>query len=561
MGKVNIRNPLEYIRTYLYIRDKKSRLVKLEPNPAQMNLYGIIKEEAAAGRPVRLLILKGRQEGISTMTEALMFQDSATRKGVKTLIVAHQSDSTDNLFKMNKLFYDCLPAWLQPMLKASNARELVFENPTRDKKKKKRRPGLRSSIRCATAGGKAVGRGDTFNNVHLSEFAFWGSNKKELLLGIMQSVPDDPSTMAVIESTANGFDYFKELWDGAVAGTNGWRPVFLPWYLEENYRKPVAPGTEWTEEERKLQELYGLDEEQLSWRRWCIAANCGGDEATFRQEYPNTPEEAFLLSGNPFFPQDAVAALLKRLRGQQPWRGRFIYDPTEKGAAPYNWQLEEEKNGIVTIFKAPEKGVPYVIGGDTAGDGSDYFTAHVLDNRTGEQVAEIKMLKSELEYARQIYCLGYHYNTALIGVEVNFSTYPEKKLEEWYYPKLYQRERVDTFTGKLVKAFGWNTSSKTRPLALQTLHTVVEEAPECIQSFALVSEMQTFVKDETGWPAAAENAHDDLVLAAAIAHAIRPQQRYEVEKTEGKRNWTKDMWEDYNAADEATRAMLRERWK
>ena len=112
MEKVNIRNTLEYIRGYLYIRDKKGRLVKLEPNPAQMNLYGIIKEEAAAVRPVRILVLKGRQGGISTMTEALMFKDSATRKRVKTLIVAHQSDSTDNLFKMNKLFYDCLPPWL-----------------------------------------------------------------------------------------------------------------------------------------------------------------------------------------------------------------------------------------------------------------------------------------------------------------------------------------------------------------------------------------------------------------------------------------------------------------
>lgn len=561
MATVNIRNPLEYIRGYLYIRDKKSRLIKLEPNPAQMNLYGVIREEHAAGRPVRLIVLKGRQEGISTVTEALMFQDSATRRGVKTLIVAHQSDSTANLFKMNKLFYDCLPGPLQPMRKASNAKELLFENPTRDEKKKRRRPGLRSSIRCATAGGKGVGRGDTYTNVHLSEFAFWPNDKKELLLGIMQAVPDDPNTMVVIESTANGFDYFKELWDGAVEGTNGWRPVFLPWYLEEHYRRAVVPGTEWTEEERRLQTLYGLDEEQLSWRRWCIGANCGGDEATFRQEYPNTPEEAFLLSGRPFFPQDAVAALLQRLRKEQPWRGRFTYAPTEEGGAPYERRLEEESGGIVTIFCPPEKGVPYVIGGDTAGEGSDSFTAHVLDNRTGEQVAELRMIKSELEYARQLYCLGCHYNTALIGVEVNFSTYPEKKLEEWYYPNLYQRERVDTFTGKLVKAFGWNTTSKSRPLALQALHTVVAEAPECIRSFALAGEMQTFVKDENGRAAAAENAHDDLVLAAAIAHAIRPQQRYEVEQETASPNWTKDMWEDYRAADEATKAMLRQRWK
>ncbi|MCQ2439465.1 MAG: hypothetical protein MJ074_06860, partial [Oscillospiraceae bacterium] len=189
---VNIRNPREYCENFLMIRDKKQRLVKLRMKPAQENLYNIIKEEHAAGRPVRLIVLKGRQEGISTVAEALMFQDTATRSLVNTLIVAHQGDSTANLFEMNKVFYDNLPHHLQPMRKNSNAKALVFENPTRDEGEKRKRPGLRSRIRCTTAGGKGAGRSSTMTNVHLSEFAFWPGNKLQTLLGIMQTVPDSP---------------------------------------------------------------------------------------------------------------------------------------------------------------------------------------------------------------------------------------------------------------------------------------------------------------------------------------------------------------------------------
>lgn len=146
---------------------------------------------------------------------------------------------------------------------------------------------------------------------------------KDLLLGIMQTVPNDPSTMVVIESTANGYDHFKELWDGAENGTNEWIPVFLPWYLEKGYRMAVPPGTEWTEEERQLQRDFGLDEEQLQWRRWCIRANCGGSVEEFRQEYPNTPAEAFLLSGTPFFDNQALA--VQQMHAPEPGGYRVVH--------------------------------------------------------------------------------------------------------------------------------------------------------------------------------------------------------------------------------------------
>ena len=558
---MNIRNPREYCENVIWIRDKRQKLVQLKFKPAQTTLYEAIKKELQEGRPPRIIVLKGRQQGISTITEALMFQDSATRPMVNTLIVAHRDDSTAALFNMNKLFYDYLPAKLQPMKKASNAKELVFENPTRDPAEKRKRPGLRSRIRCITAGGKGAGRSLTQNNVHLSEFAFWPGNKMETLLGIMQSVPDDINTLVVIESTANGYDEFKDLWDGAEKGENGWVPVFLPWFMEPDYRKPVEPGVVWTEEERKLQEQFGLDEKQLAWRRWCIRTNCGGDVNLFRQEYPCTPDEAFLLSGDAFFDNDVIMA--RRNTAPKPLHeGMFAYtEPEMEGGAPVDWMFTERVNGFIRIYEEPKDGHPYVLGGDTAGEGSDRFTAYVIDNSTGKQVAELQHTSSEIFYARQVYCLGRYYNDALIGLEINYSTYPQLKLEEWHYPNFYQRERFDTFTGQMVKAFGWATSSKTRPVALAELHTIMEENPELVVSWHTLGEMLTFVYDKDRKPQAASGQHDDLVMAAAICYSIRGQQRFTVAENGAERkHWTADMWEDYNAADAATREMMIRKW-
>ena len=558
-----LADPRRYCQGLLTIRNKEGKQQKLTFNDAQENLYAVIQQKKAAGEPVRLIVLKGRQEGISTLVEGLMFQGSATLPNVKTLVVAHETQSTANLFKMNKLFYDCLPSWAQPMKKASNAKELVFENPTKDEAEKRRRPGLRSSIRCQTAGKGGVGRSDTLTYVHLSEYAFWPDNKEDLLLGIMQAVPDKPGTMVVIESTARGYDHFKTLWDGATTGTNGWTPVFLPWYMEPGYRRPVTGQETWTAQEMALQREYGLDEEQLVWRRWCISVNCGGNEALFRQEYPCNPDEAFLLSGDGYFDNEALGRLRQKV--PEPMRsGAFQWQDTAgEYGAPLRWAFTDNRSGgLIRVWREPEKGVPYVIGGDTAGEGSDLFTAFVIDNRTGEQVAELQQQASELLYARQVYCLGLWYNAALLGIEVNFSTYPVAKLEEWGYPSLYQRERADTYTGAMVKAFGWQTSGKTRPLALATLHTVMEETPELVRSRRLMGEMLTFVYDAARRPAAAPGQHDDLVMAAAICYAIRHQQETAVEAAPEDRSWwTKDMQEDYRRADKTTREILAREWQ
>ncbi len=510
---------MDYIENCLKIKTKSGTVVPFRLNDAQRKLYAVAKRQQDAGKPVRLIILKARQLGFSTLTEGLIFHACATRKNVNALIVAHREDATANLFRMSKLFYDELPAPVKPMLRASNAQELVFENPSKLRSEREARPGLRSRIRCATAGGRGIGRSDTLQCVHLSEYAFWpdgADGKASTLAGILQAVPSLPGTMVVIESTANGFEDFKERWDAAVAGENDFEPVFFAWFENPDYSMPVVPGTEWTPEERDLKTAYRLTDEQLQWRRWCIANNCGGSLDMFRQEYPASPGEAFLHSGTGVFDNEQIVLRLERLP-EPAGRGEFT-----------DGEWTESETGAITLYELPEDGVPYVLGGDTAGEGSDYFTAIVIDNVTGRIAAKLRQKYSEPEYVRQIYALGRFYNDALVAIETNFSTYPVMKLQEMEYSNQYSREREDTYTRQMRKSYGFRTDRQSRPRAIANLVEVFSSHPEWFTDRELLEEMLTFCYNEDHRPEALAGKHDDLVMGAAITYAVRHQQRMTV---------------------------------
>ena len=510
---------MDYIENCLKIKTKSGTVVPFRLNDAQRKLYAVAKRQQDAGKPVRLIILKARQLGFSTLTEGLIFHACATRKNVNALIVAHREDATANLFRMSKLFYDELPAPVKPMLRASNAQELVFENPSKLRSEREARPGLRSRIRCATAGGRGIGRSDTLQCVHLSEYAFWpdgADGKASTLAGILQAVPSLPGTMVVIESTANGFEDFKERWDAAVAGENDFEPVFFAWFENPDYSMPVVPGTEWTPEERDLKAAYQLTDGQLQWRRWCIANNCGGSLDMFRQEYPASPGEAFLHSGTGVFDNEQIVLRLERLP-EPAGRGEF---------ADGEWT--ESETGAITLYELPEEGVPYVLGGDTAGEGSDYFTAIVIDNVSGRIAAKLRQKYSEPEYVRQIFALGRFYNDALVAIETNFSTYPVMKLQEMEYPNQYSREREDTYTRQMRKSYGFRTDRQSRPRAIANLVEVFSSHPEWFTDRELLEEMLTFCYNEDHRPEALAGKHDDLVMGAAITYAVRHQQRMTV---------------------------------
>ena len=361
---INIK---KYIENYIKIRDKNSNIVPLILNKPQQKLYDVIREMKAKGLPVRIIILKARQMGFSTLTGGLMLSQTATHPNKMAAIVAHQEDSTTNLFNMYKLMYENLPQPLKPSQKASNAKELVFNN--------KSNTGLNSRIRCMTAGTGGVGRSFTINYLHISELAFWKGDVKETMLGLMQAVPNTPDSMVIIESTANGYEEYQERWEAAVKGESDFYPLFVGWNELDEYAMPYS-GFELTEEEKELQATYNLSLDQLEWRRWCIKNNCGGDLNLFKQEYPICPEEAFLTTGNCVFDQEKIMERLQNIP-EPLYTGYFSYDydDTRSGKDKIqNVVFNKADRGYIRIYKEPEEGHTYTLSGDTAGDTQgDYF--------------------------------------------------------------------------------------------------------------------------------------------------------------------------------------------
>lgn len=564
----NLRNRRWYIENCLYIRDKKSRTVPFRLNPPQEKYYAAMKRQRDAGLPVRLIVLKARQMGFSTLTGGVMFADCATGFNRLGMIVAHKDEATRELFGMHKRFLDNLPAPVRPQVAASNGYEIVFDKPARSKSKS---PGLGSRIKIATAGGSGIGRGSTIQCLHLSEYAFWPGDPRENYIALMQAVPDDPDTMVVIESTANGYNDFKTLWDAAVererrGELDGFLPIFFAWWEMPEYRRSVPPGFERTDEEAELAARYGLDDEQLVWRRWCIATNCGGDLDKFRQEYPACPEEAFLATGNCVFDQAQLIERIGQVRELKPEVGSFAigYDG-DNILKLRSWEWEPDRKGCIRIYAKPVAGVPYVIGADTAGsDGkdknSDFFAAHVLDNRTGAQVAVLHGRLGEREFTEQLYALGKTYNDALIGIETNYSTYPNELIQLMGYRRLYVQQRTDDFRKTVITKYGWDTNMVTRPLIIDGLKDIAKHHMELIGDFGTLQEMLVFIKNAAGRPEAEVGQHDDLVMSLAISHYIRGQQRYAAANMqESGGSWTREMLEDFEEADGKERQrMIRE---
>lgn len=264
------------------------------------------------------------------------------------------------------------------------------------------------------------------------------------------------------------------------------------------------------------------------------------------------------VTGKTVFDARAVTArLAEHIRPVR--RGFFTWREEPDGLRDVEWQ--DDPQGFIRVYKEPEPGVPYVIGGDTAGDGSDSFVAQVLDNRTGEQVCVLRHQFDEDVYARQTYCLGKYYNDALVAVEANLSTYPIRELERLHYPRQYVRETIDDYTHKPRQSYGFRTDSRTRPVILAELIKAVREDISIVSDEDTLQEMITFVRNEDFRPEAEAGAHDDCIMALAIAHAARTQQSYTRAVTEeAAAVWTESMWEDYRSASDAERKMLIERW-
>ena len=275
-----------YARNCLMIRTKEHGLQPLKLNQAQQYIHERLQSQLKETGKVRAIILKGRQQGMSTYTEGRYLWKVTHNRGVRAFILTHDAESTNALFEMTERYYENLPEFVKPHAGAANAKELLFDK-------------LDSGYKIGTAGNKAVGRGQTIQYFHGSEVGFW-QNAAEHTKGIMQAIPSGNGSEVILESTANGVgNYFHQQWKAAEKGLSEFIPIFVPWYWQDEYRRN-ADGIELDEIELELKQTYKLDNQQLAWRRnkiFELSTDGQDGETSFKQEYPMNAAEAFQVTG------------------------------------------------------------------------------------------------------------------------------------------------------------------------------------------------------------------------------------------------------------------------
>lgn len=270
-----------YAEKCLRVLTKEGKVEPLRLNTAQLYVHERIEAQLARTGKVRVLVLKGRQQGISTYVQARFIHRLSFRKGLSAFILTHLAEATDTLFNMTKRYHDYLPALVKPNAGKSNDKELYFD-----------RMECRYSV--ATAGSKQVGRGKALQLFHGSEVGFW-PNPDTIWPGLGQAIADMDDTEIILESTANGVGGdFHTRWRMAEAGLSDYEAIFVPWFWQEEYSKEPPKDFERTDEEEMLAHLHNLTDGQLYFRRRKIADDFKGDTTRFEQEYPNTSSEAFV---------------------------------------------------------------------------------------------------------------------------------------------------------------------------------------------------------------------------------------------------------------------------
>lgn len=520
--------PEKLIELEFVVVDKNQQTMPFFLNEVQYEFIKILnkaKDDFEKGliTDISLLILKGRQQGFTTLVTAYQLSCSILNRNFQGFTLADKSDNSEAIFQNKAKYpYSQLPDTLKPTEKFNNRKQLLFEK-------------INSSWAVDTAT-KDVGRSRTVNFFHGSECAFWKDGIASIQAALGEAFTKN--CIKIYESTAKGYNDYQKMWDSGVHincffewwKTKEYRITIPTEEMKEEFIKNIDSKTDWIFTRLKwLRDDKKLEIEQLYWYYKKYEGYI--DKELIKQEYPCTPREAFLLSGANVFDTEKLLKRIDELN--KPLKtGYFTYKYDGNKITDIKWV--NDKNGYINIYEVPNspKTTKYCIGGDTAGEGSDYFTAHVLDAKTGKQVAVLKHQFDADLYVKQIYCLGKYYSTptqygtkeeALIGIEANFDSFPIRELTRLGYMNQYVREKIDEYTGKTEKRFGFKTTSITRPTIISSLIEIVREHTELLNDKDTLEELLTIVRNEKGRIEAPEGGHDDQMMGLAIAYEIRNQ--------------------------------------
>ena len=510
-----------YAESLLKIKNKNSQLVPLALWPPQWKMHLTLEELVKRKRLQRIIVLKARQEGISTYSEGRMFWAAHMNENTECGIIAHEKDSGKAIFNMCRLFYDCLPTYLQPVTQYSSTQQLVFANP--DKKTKHANPGLRSFVDVLTAGKKDVARGKRYHHLHCSEISAW-TFPEDVIPALIPTIPQNAQSLVVFESTAKGINnFFHKEWLRAKNGTSNFYPFFLAWFDLAEYSHEFNStkerdlfGESLNDEEKELRAVHSLTLEQLYWRRIRIA-DLMGDVELFRQEYPSTDLEAFIASGTPIFDRRKLRTI-----GRKCTEPRFIGYISEHGLVP-------DEHGEFRIWVMPESNAQYSIGVDVSDGGEDGDFSCVTvwkflkSPYVAEQVAEWHGRIDPYSLAGVVEKLGRMYNEAMVGIETNAHGLATQQELQRHYWNIYRQEYFDRYDAKLTHKLGWETTLRTKKLLISFMSHCIANMSIVIHGTELVREAMTFIRDDSGAGSAIRGGHDDRLMAAMIGLLVMHQ--------------------------------------
>jgi len=521
----------EYARTKLKVQPREGGGVKPFILNGPQRLYMEIERRIIAkGRLVRVVLLKGRRQGVSTLFSGDTYQFISSTPSVYGFQITHEPQATEFIFKMVKRFHNNIPAKERPEVLANNARLLEFNNA--------QGTGLDSAFRVATGGKDDVGSGQAIHRLHLSDaFKLPRENAEGLIKAVLPCVPPEPDTKVIIEGTANGVggEVYNRFWgcryryfvtrlndDGSPAleesineeadPENDYTAIFFPWFIFELNRKTPPADFVLTDEEKKIKETFNLQDDQMCWRRSTLANEAKGSKALFEEMHPSTPESAFLSTGQPVFDNEQLM-LLKRAAPAPKARytcmvstGQWLADP----------------NGGLRVWEEPKVGYAYILSADVAEglEQGDFDSADVINHRTGEQVAHWHGKVEPKVFGQILIALGKRYNVAYIIPERNnhgLTTVTE--IVDSGYPRLHCETVIEP-PNKPRKRWGWVTSSKTRTVILDNLKMEMIEGTHGIRCAETFNEMQNF-KKINGREEAEQGQFDDRVLSISIAKHAR----------------------------------------
>ena len=483
-------------------KDARRGFVNFTFNDCQKKITEILDEQLATNGKVRAIILKARQQGISTYCAGRVFWKTYFTPHARSVVMAHDSATSDALFNMSRNIIRNMDSLYKPTELRSNAKEIVISSPHFKKDATGEKPV--SSYRLYTAGSPEAGRGTTPTIAHLSEIAFWQHDEK-ILAGLFQGISEAPGTEVILESTANGASgEFYRLWRGALEGENEYTPIFLPWFTTSEYYREPPEDFERSSEEELLVENHDLNNGQLYWRRLKIAE---GGELKFRQEYPATPDEAFITAGKSVFALDKVNKLLPA----QPDK-KMIFDFDS-----FTW--ETSKDGNLDIWEYPDWDSNYILAADVAlGVGQDYSCAVVMDTNRRVIALYRDNYIDPSKFGDLLFYLGRYYNNALLTVESNsMGVATLSRLAQMNYINLYKQTKISSISKEEGTTPGFRTTQVTKPHIIGNLKNAVENDDIWIASKTIIQELKDYVSTDSGRTEAAAGCHDDTIMATAIA--------------------------------------------